>query len=556
MTGSDSRKSRNRKSKSKKVTRNALKKRVSEPLAVESNPLLPSEMETVPQTAPTESIEEQKIADRARLSKDPLAFVQWAFQWGEGSLKDFSGPDDWQIEILSDIRDGLKTINQAILEATASGHGVGKSALVAWIILWGISTFEDTRGVVTANTDTQLRTKTWPELSKWYSLFIAKEFFTLTATAIYSSDKEHEKTWRIDIIPWSENNTEAFAGLHNQGKRILLIFDESSAISDKIWEVSEGVLTDKNTEIIWAVFGNYTRNTGRFHECFTKYRHRWKIRQVDSRKVKITNKEQIQKWVDDFGEDSDFVRVRVRGVEPKSSEHQFIPGDYVEEARLRKITPKEYHFAPKILTLDNAWSGGAEINIGMRQGNFFTIKASFKSNNDDFVIAGHLARIEDEEKADAVFIDLGYGTGVYSAGKQMNRNWRLIPNGGTSPDPGYLNLRAYTWGIMRKALHEGLSIPDDPVLHAQLKTPEGYEKLTGKMAGKIYIESKDDVFTRCGVNDLGRADVLAMSYAENVLPKTLSRQFNEVQYRPLSFTDAMKPGSYNPLEKSPTHKIL
>ena len=71
------------------------------------------------------------------------------------------------------------------------------------------------------------------------------------------------------MVPWSERNTEAFAGLHNKGKRILLIFDEASAIPDVIWEVSEGALTDEGTQIIWCVFGNPTRNTGRFKGCFT-----------------------------------------------------------------------------------------------------------------------------------------------------------------------------------------------------------------------------------------------------------------------------------------------
>jgi hypothetical protein len=40
-----------------------------------------------------------------------------------------------------------------------------------------------------------------------------------------------------------------------------LISDEASAISDKIWEVSEGALTDEETEIIWLAFGNPTRNS-------------------------------------------------------------------------------------------------------------------------------------------------------------------------------------------------------------------------------------------------------------------------------------------------------
>jgi hypothetical protein len=102
-----------------------------------------------------------------------------------------------------------------------------------------LSTFEDTRGVVTSNTETQLKTKTWAELAKWHRLFIARDFFEFTATAIYSKAKDHDKTWRFDMIPWSVEKTEAFAGLHNKGKRIVVIFDEASAIPDKIFEVTE-----------------------------------------------------------------------------------------------------------------------------------------------------------------------------------------------------------------------------------------------------------------------------------------------------------------------------
>ncbi len=105
------------------------------------------------------------------------------------------------------------------------------------LIKWAF-TFEDTRGVVTANTDNQLRTKTWAELSKWHGISLTKDWATLTATALISNAPGHDKTWRIDAVPWSQNNTEAFAGLHNEGRRILLVFDEASAIADKVWEVA------------------------------------------------------------------------------------------------------------------------------------------------------------------------------------------------------------------------------------------------------------------------------------------------------------------------------
>ena len=474
------------------------------------------------------------IEELAKYSKDPLGFIYFAFEWGTGELAEKS-PEEWQLELLRSIKDGLLSPEQAIQIAVASGHGVGKSAFLSWVQLWALSTMGDSRGVVTANTDTQLRTKTWPELGKWYRLFIGKDLFKFTATSIYSVDPEHEKTWRIDAIPWSENNTEAFAGLHNKGRRILLIFDEASAISDKVWEVSEGALTDANTEIIWLVFGNPTRNSGRFKDCFGRFRHRWKTKQIDSRTVSFTNKDQIGKWVEDHGEDSDFVRVRVRGVFPNASANQFIPNDYVESARGKHLRQEQYQFAPVIITLDNAWTGGDEVVVGKRQGLAFSILAAFQKNDDDMRIASMLARFEDEHKADAVFIDLGYGTGVYSAGKSMGRNWQLIPFGGAASDPGVLNKRAEMWSDMKTWLKDGGAIPNDPILCADLVGPEAYVAQTGKNAGKMYIESKEDMKSR-GLSSPNRADALALSFALPVLKKEMhsKKEFAASDYDPIA----------------------
>ena len=470
----------------------------------------------------------------ASFTHDPLGYVRFAFPWGEGDLKaPYDRPEDWQIEILTYIgerlRAGTMTAGQAlmvVLTAVASGHGIGKSALVAWIIKWGMATCVDTRGVVTANTDSQLRTKTWPELAKWHNCAIDKGMFVLTASAFYSAERDHDRTWRIDIIPWSENNTEAFAGLHNKKKRVLLIFDEASAIADKIWEVAEGAMTDEDTEIIWAVFGNPTRGNGRFHDCFHKYRHRWKNIHVDSRSVRITNKVKIQQWIDDYGENSDFVKVRVKGWFPSISESQFIGQDIVDAAKGRKLSEKQYGFAPKILTLDNAWTGTNEAVIFLRQGLASVMKAAFSKSDDDMKTAGVLGRYEDEEKTDAVFIDVGYGQGVYSAGKQLGRKWMLIYFGGASPDPQYLNLRAYMWGMMKQWLREGGAIPNDPVLCEQLTAPEMYVIATGPNAGKKKLESKEEMKAR-GIDDVGRADALALSFGAKVMNS--GRQWNSTK---------------------------
>lgn len=458
------------------------------------------------------------------LTHDPLAFVYFAYPWGEQGtpLENMEGPDEWQIQILKDIGEQLKKgkdLQTAIQEAVASGHGIGKSALISWLIHFAISTHENTRGVVTANTEGQLRTKTWPELSKWHNMFIAKDLFTYTATAIFSSDKDYEKTWRIDAIPWSKNSPESFAGLHNQGNRILVLFDEASAIDDVIWEVTEGALTDANTEIIWCAFGNPTRNSGRFRECFRKYRKFWNTYQIDSRTVKISNKVKIEEWLEAYGEDSDFFKVRVRGVFPSASDLQFISTEIADKAQKQVYKLGQFEHLPVIIGVDPAWTGSDSLEIVMRQGYYMKPLASIPKNDDDMRMANLIAQFEDEYKADAVFIDQGYGTGIYSIGKSMGRKWRLVAFGGKAPNDVYLNMRAYIWGEMKEWLKEGGSIPNDQGLYDDLVGPEAIIDKNGR----IQLESKKDMKER-GLPSPNKGDALALTFAFRVTKKINGNQ--------------------------------
>ncbi len=482
---------------------------------------------------------------------DPYGWVLHAFAWGQGELAGCCGPDAWQREQLEEIGRQIaekcaERQGAVVRRAVASGHGIGKSTLAAWLILWAISTCKDTRGVVTANTEKQLKTKTWSELAKWHRLcrFTSPAFrtegrpmFELTATSIYSGDPAHCKTWRIDQVPWSERNTEAFAGLHNKGRRILLIFDEASAIPDAIWDVSEGALTDEGTQILWCVFGNPTRNTGRFKECFTGgSKHggaRWSARQIDSRTCALTNKDLIRQWAEDYGEESDFFKVRVRGMFPSLSARQFIAVSDVDAAYGRHLRPEQYSFAPKIISVDPAWEGDDELVIGLRQGLFFRILRVIAKNDNDLQVANIVAHLEDTERADAVFIDAGYGTGIVSAGRTLGRNWQLVWFSGESADAGCLNKRAEMWKLTRDWLKAGGAIPADTVLYNDLIGPE----TVARMDGRIQIESKAHMKER-GLRSPNRADCLAISFAYPVAARlgagrNLKPAFALTEYDPL-----------------------
>ncbi|WP_417518514.1 terminase [Minwuia sp.] len=453
-----------------------------------------------------------------KFRNDPIGFVRWAFPWGEkaSALDRASGPEKWQSEILTTIGRRLKQQTrkrapkdaEPVLVAVASGHGVGKSALVAWLVIWAMATGRDTRGVVTANTEIQLKTKTWAELAKWFRISRVRHRFRLTATALQARDTEAAKTWRIDMVPWSLNQTESFAGLHNQGLRIVLVFDEASAIPEPVWEVAEGTLTDRDTEIIWAVFGNPTQAAGRFRECFGRRRHRWITRHVDSRETDLTNADQIARWVDDYGEDSDFIRVRVKGEFPRSSSRQFIGTELVDGARMRSLVSDPE--APRVMGVDVARFGDDQSVILLRQGDRIEGPIHRFRGIDLMQLAAHVDERIREDMPDAVFVDgAGIGGGVIDRLRQLGHRVHDV-NGGEAArrKREFLNRRAEMWARMRHWLKQG-DIPDDTALAADLAGPEyGFDP-----KGRIQLERKEDMKKR-GLASPDAGDALALTFAD------------------------------------------
>lgn len=507
--------------------------------------------------------EESLLDFCAKTFDDPLLFSEIAYPWGKGDLKDSSGPRKWQSDILDTIGKHLRNPDTRFTPlkiAISSGHGIGKSSLISMIANWALSTMPDTKIVATANTESQLRSKTWPEVSKWARLSITSHWFKTTATAVYSVAKDHDRTWRADAIPWSENSTESFAGLHNQGRRIILIFDEGSAISDKVFEVAEGALTDANTEIIWLVFGNPTRNSGRFRELFGKYKHRWLTKQIDSRTVEGTNLEQFKEWESDYGADSDFFRVRVRGEFPRAGTTQFIPSDIVEMARHRPPTANLTD--PLIIGVDVARFGDDSTVICMRRGRDASSAPWIKMRGADTMrVAAKVAQMYTEFKPDAVFIDGGGpGGGVIDRLRQLKVPVIEVSFGGsadrdqTSQEGAvkYANKRAEMWGNMKDWLRGG-SIPDEADLADQLTGLE-YGYVTREGVDKVLLESKKDMKKR-GLSSPDEADALALTFAYPVQPSDHSATFKRVksqhtsEYNPLSAEHLMGDfGGYNPLK--------
>lgn len=428
---------------------------------------------------------------------DPLGYVLYAFPW-----KDGEGPDVWQREQLEAIGLEVRTAETAIQFANATGHGVGKTTFSAWIILWAMSTRPNLAGVVTANTMPQLRDKTWRELSKWHKLAINGHWFKKTATHFY--EVNNPETWFIAATPWSKENPEAFAGLHEEN--VLVVYDEASAIDDVIWETTEGAMTTPGA--MWFAFGNPTRNTGRFRECFGRFRHRWKTRCVDSRTAKMANPQQVEQWRIDYGEDSDFFKIRVRGEFPSAAFNQLIPLDDIDRAMTVQMRPEVVAGMPRIWGIDIARFGDDVSAVVERQGRAAKIVAEFRQR-DLMFLANWIAGRWRQEQPDAVFVDDG-GVGGGVTDRLRELGFRPIPVqfGGRSRDPdNYANLRAQMWFEMAEWLRTA-SLPNHQRLRDDLLGPEyGF---TGK--GARILESKEDMKKR-GLASPDYGDALALTFA-------------------------------------------
>ena len=482
---------------------------------------------------------------------DPLGYVMFIFPWDtepaiqlvelqspykERFPKCKYGPDVWACEFLdqwgAEIKkrhfDGKKAVSP-IRFATASGHGIGKSTLSAWIIKFIMDTRPFCRGTVTANTGAQLKSKTWAEVGKWHKLSLTQHWFNYSDSRGAMSMKRvgYENEWVCNAITWKENSSEAFAGQHAANSTSFYLFDEASVIPDPIFEVRGGGLTDG--EPMTFDFGNPTRKSGVFfEECVGKLRQRHIVRSIDSRKVFLTNKGLIQEYLEDYGEDSDYFKVKVRGVFPAAGSVQFIPTDQVELAMSRLLVLDKD--AQLLIGVDVARFGDDETVIYPRVGmDARSFPISRYRGIDTNQTVGHIIETvqffrELGKECAGLFIDGGNtGGAVIDNLRHLGYNPIEVTFGGGAIDSKTYRFKSdELWGRMRDGIKTRLALPDATsatgmLLKEQLTQREfGYTLL----GNKIHLESKKDMKERlkggCASPDV--ADALACTYAQDVMP--------------------------------------
>jgi hypothetical protein len=456
------------------------------------------------------------------LANDLYKFVMYVFPWGKKGtpLEHFTGPRKWQKNVLDTITNHIKQ-NQDKIDfdtlrlAVASGRGIGKSALVAWLTIWMTTTRIGSTTIVSANSESQLRSVTWAEITKWLAMSIHSHWFEISATRVlpakWLTDLVEEdlklgtRYWSIEGRLWSEENPDAYAGYHNFAG-MFLIFDEASGIADPIWPVAAGFFTENTPNRFWCAFSNPRRNTGYFYECFNSRRAFWLTETIDARTVEHTDQAVYQQIIDEYGPESTQAHVEVYGEFPATTDDQFIPRELVEEAIARE--PIRNPSAPVIIGVDPARFGSDATVIVVRQGRDVIAIASYRGD-DTMAVVGHVIRVIEQYRPLMTVIDEGgVGGGVVDRLKEQQYKVRGVNFGAKSTNQMmYGNKRAQMWGDMREWLRVA-SLPDNRYLKADLIAP--HVKPDSK--GTIFLEAKKDMKKR-GLPSPDYGDALACTFA-------------------------------------------
>jgi len=475
------------------------------------------------------------------ISDDLEKFVLFSYPWGKRGtpLEHFKGPRTWQRDELQAITDHIRQNKIKILNnqkpimyqsSTSSGRGIGKSSLTSWLVHWMATTRLGSTSIVTANTEQQLKSRTWAELGKWHTLSINSHWFEKNTLSLKAAPwfeellKNQEKIdtgyYYAQAQLWSEENPDAFAGVHNHNG-ILLIFDEASGIPAPIWSVSEGFFTEPVLDRYWFCFSNPRRNTGEFYETHHRHRAYWKRRNIDSRKVEGVDVTKLQQIVDKYGEDSDEARVEVKGEFPRQGDKQFISRNIIEDAMNREV--QEDPHAALIMGVDPARYGDDTTVICFRQGrNARTVPPTVKMKGaDNMQVANKCAELIAQYNPDAVCIDGGNGSGIIDRLREMGYKVFEVRFGSSPDEDQWADKRTEMWARMRDWLGDSC-LPLDRDLADDLAGPE--YKFSGS-GDRIKLEAKEEMKKR-GLASPDYADALACTFSVKVARKDITTYKN------------------------------
>ena len=425
------------------------------------------------------------------IALDPVLFV-------EGVLN--AKPEEWQKKALYAVRDNDRV-------AIRSGHGIGKTAFLSWLILWWVLTRSPSRIACTANTSSQLSDILWAEVAKWHRRMPdgLKELIEVTSAKVELTGQDSFAVARTA----RRETPEALQGFHSPN--MLFLVDEASGVDNIIFEVGEGAMSTEGAKTVMT--GNPTRTSGYFYEAFNKMKDSFFTMKVSSQDSTQVGPKFIEDMKAKYGEDSNIYRVRVLGEWPEADDDVVIPLHLLQSAAERDQVPAET--TPVVWGLDVARFGTDKSALCKRKGNVVTEPIKSWRNKDLMEMCGIiLNEYETTTWADRpveILIDsIGLGAGVVDRLTELDLPVRGI-NVAESASMGerYGRLRDELWFLGKEWFEaRDCTIPDQEELIDDLSKP----RFSFLSNGKLKVEGKDEMKRR-GLNSPDLADAFCLTFA-------------------------------------------
>ncbi|MEG1894631.1 MAG: terminase B [Oscillospiraceae bacterium] len=425
-------------------------------------------------------------------------------------------PDKEQAKILQSVADNSMT-------SVRSGHGIGKSAVEAWVVIWFMATRPFPKIPCTAPTQHQLFDILWAEVSKWLRNSPLEKEFVWTKEKVYL--KGYPEEWFA--VARTATKPDALQGFH--ADNVLYIIDEASGVDDDIFEPVLGALSTPGARLLMC--GNPTQLSGFFYESHNKNRASYNTFHIDGRNSGRVSQDFVQTIINMYGENSDVFRVRVAGDFPLQEEDVYIPLSVVENSIMTEFTER---VSPNTIRIgcDVARFGDDKTAIGYKideKVTFYKIRRGQDTMKtaDDIIACGEMLKEKYKRYKEFITVtvdDGGVGGGVVDRLRQIKRN-----------DPirfGWLDILPVKFGqrIKHKHFHDTTTYMMSVVKNLLQPTDEAGAKkpvelilpnddnlvaqLSGRKYGitensKIRIESKDAMKKR-GLPSPDEADCILL----------------------------------------------
>ena len=409
-------------------------------------------------------------------------------------------PLPWQIKFLEAIASGERRIS------VRAGHGVGKSTVCSWALIWHMVTRYPQKSVVTAPTASQLFDALFSELKAWINKLppALQELFEVFSDRI--NMKASPESSFISARTSSADRPEALAGVHSE--HVLIVVDEASAIPESVFEAAAGSMSGHSATTI--LISNPTRNSGLFYQTHHTLASDWFRIHVSCVDNPLVSSDFVAQIKATYGEDSNAFRIRVLGEFAAADDDTLIPASLVDSARVRDVptSPSD----DLVYGLDVARFGTDRTALCKRRGNVVLEIRSW-GGLDLMQTVGQVVNEAKNDNPSEICVDtIGLGSGVADRLREMGYNVRDVNVSESSAmNPNANKLRDELWMSVKDWLEtKAVKLPKDDTLRHELVAP----RYTFTSSGKIVVESKDSLRKR-GMRSPDLADSLCLTFAGN-----------------------------------------